>query len=92
MKSPLLLTITLLTISLPINAEVTLDGTLGSSGALPGPDYLIGADLGQQHGGNLFHSFKEFNLQSFESATFFGPNSINNVISRVTGGNPSYID
>ena len=92
MKSPLLLTITLLTISLPINAEVTLDGTLGSSGALPGPDYLIGADLGQQHGGNLFHSFQDFNLRSFESATFSGPSHIQNVISRVTGGNPSQID
>ena len=87
-----LLTIPLLIFTSSSNAEITLDGTLGSSGALPGPDYLIGADLGQQHGGNLFHSFKEFNLQSFESATFFGPNSINNVISRVTGGNSSYID
>jgi len=92
MKLKLLLTILLLTISLSINAEVTLDGTLGRGGALPGPDYLIGADLGQQHGGNLFHSFKDFNLQSFESATFSGPSNVNNVISRVTGGNPSQID
>jgi len=87
-----LLTIPLLIISLPINAEVTLDGTLGYSGALPGHDYLIGADLGQQHGGNLFHSFQDFNLQSFESATFSGPDSVNIVFSRVTGGNLSNID
>jgi len=87
-----LLTIPLLIITLSINAQVTLDGILGRSGALPGPDYLIGADFGQQHGGNLFHSFKEFNLQSFESATFSGPNHIQNVISRVTGGNHSLID
>ncbi len=86
------LTIILLIISLSIKAEVTLDGTLGRRGALPGPDYFIGADLGQQHGGNLFHSFQYFNLQSFESATFYGPNSVQNVISRVTGGNPSNID
>ena len=92
MKSRYLLAIPILASSLGTNAEVTLDGTLGRSGALPGPDYLIGADLGQQHGGNLFHSFQDFNLNRFESATFSGPNSINNVINRVTGGNSSNID
>ena len=40
----------------------------------------------------MFHSFQDFNLNRFESATFSGPNNINNVISRVTGGNPSSID
>jgi len=73
-------------------AEVTLDGTLGKSGALPGTNYQISADLGQQHGGNLFHSFQDFNLQSHESATFSGPTSVQNIIGRVTGGNPSNID
>jgi len=92
MKSHYLLAISILASSLEANAEVTLDGSLGRSGALPGPDYLIGADLGQQRGGNLFHSFQEFNLNRLESATFSGPNSINNIISRVTGGNPSNID
>jgi large exoprotein involved in heme utilization and adhesion len=62
--------------SLSANAEVTLDGTLGRGGALPGPDYLIGADLGRHQGGNLFHSFQGFNLQNHESATFSGPNSV----------------
>jgi filamentous hemagglutinin family protein len=78
--------------SLSASAKVTLDGTLGRGGALPGPDYLIGADLGRQHGGNLFHSFQDFNLNRSESATFSGPNSVSNIISRVTGGNPSQID
>jgi len=78
--------------SLSASAEVTLDGTLGRGGALKGPDYLIGADLGRQHGGNLFHSFQYFNLNRSESATFSGPNSVSNIISRVTGGNPSNID
>jgi len=92
MKSIPLRAIILLIISLPIQAEITLDGTLGSSGALSGPDYLIKAELGQQHGGNLFHSFQDFNVQSFESASFSGPNTVNNIISRVTGGKPSQID
>ena len=92
MKSHLLLTLFLLIISLSINAEITTDGSLGSRANLPGPDYQIGPDLGRQMGGNLFHSFQDFNLQSFESATFSGPNNVSNVISRVTGGNPSSID
>jgi filamentous hemagglutinin family protein len=87
---PLATLISFLATSAP--AEVTLDGTLGRAGALPGPNYQIGADLGQQHGGNLFHSFRDFNLQSHESATFSGPANVQNVISRVTGGNPSSID
>jgi hypothetical protein len=60
MKLHYLLTIPILASSLFANAEVTLDGTLGRGGALPGPDYLIGADLGQQHGGNLFHQSARF--------------------------------
>ncbi|OQY54926.1 MAG: hypothetical protein DRR08_16410 [Candidatus Parabeggiatoa sp. nov. 2] len=92
MKSQHLLTILILIMALPINAEVSLDGTLGRGGPLPGPDYLIGAKLGQQRGGNLFHSFRDFNLNLSESATFSGPNNVQNVISRVTGGNPSNID
>ena len=82
----------LLITSLGANCEITFDGTLGSRANLPGPDYLIGADLGRQHGGNLFHSFQNFNLNRFESATFSGPNSVSNIISRVTGGNLSNID
>ncbi|MDM8561738.1 filamentous hemagglutinin N-terminal domain-containing protein [Candidatus Marithioploca araucensis] len=84
--------IALLTLNCSIHAEVVLDGTVGKSGALPGPNYLIGANLGQQQGNHLFHSFQDFNLNSHESATFSGANSIRNIISRVTGGNPSQID
>ncbi|MDM8565496.1 filamentous hemagglutinin N-terminal domain-containing protein [Candidatus Halobeggiatoa sp. HSG11] len=82
----------LLIITLSTNAEIITDGTLGQNINLPGPDFQIDADLGQQHGGNLFHSFQDFNLNSSESATFSGPNSVQNILSRVTGGNPSNID
>jgi len=92
MKPQFLMTILFLIISLPTQAQITTDGTLGQKLNLSGPDYQIGADLGQQQGSNLFHSFQDFNLQSHESATFSGPNQVQNVISRVTGGNPSNID
>lgn len=73
---------------------ITSDGTLGNAGSLnlPGPDYEIKAEYGKQAGANLFHSFRQFNIHSDESATFTGPNSIRNIITRVTGGEASWID
>ncbi len=73
-------------------AQLVLDGSLGQAETLMGPEYQIGAELGQQQGGNLFHSFQDFNLQSHETATFSGPDTVHNIINRVTGGTPSNID
>ena len=92
MKPKIILTSALLTVALHAPAQISTDGTLGPSLNLSGPNFQIGANLGQQHGPNLFHSFRDFNLSSHESATFSGPNSVQNVLSRVTGGNPSHID
>jgi filamentous hemagglutinin family protein len=72
--------------------NITVDGRLSAAQTLAGPDYRIGAELGQQRGGNLFHSFGRFGLNAGESATFAGPASVNNVIGRVTGGAASSID
>ncbi|MGI8738701.1 MAG: filamentous hemagglutinin N-terminal domain-containing protein [Gammaproteobacteria bacterium] len=73
-------------------AEITLDGTLGPGGLLTGPQYLVPAEDGTQFGRNLFHSFGVFNINTGESATFTGPNSIQNVLGRVTGGEASIVD
>jgi filamentous hemagglutinin family protein len=87
-----LITVGLLTLGAPcLFAGVVLDGSFGTSGALPGPNYMISANLGKQVGNNLFQSFSQFNLISSESATFTGPSNIQNILSRVTGG-PSSID
>src|SRR5262249_31143254 len=64
----------------------------GPAGALAGPNYTIDAAQGTTAGTNLFHSFSEFQIHTGESATFTGPNSITNVISRVTGPNATAID
>ena len=85
-------TVITMTVALSAYGGVTLDGTLGPAGTLPGPDYQIGADLGRQVGGNLFHSFGQFSINTGESATFSGPNSVSNIIGRVAGGNASFID
>ena len=75
--------------------HITTDGSLGAKLTLSGPNYAIPATLGQQVGGNLFHSFGIFGLSTGETATFSDtarPNTVNNVIGRVTGGSPSSID
>lgn len=76
-------------------ADIVLDGSIGQPPenlALEGPDYNIGADLGEISGNNLFHSFDQFSVLQNESATFTGPQNIDNVVSRVTGGEISTID
>lgn len=73
---------------------IRLDGTFGATGKpdLPGPDFDIPAEYGKQIGSNLFHSFARFNLNEGETATFSGPASVQNIVSRVTGGEPSWIN
>ncbi|MDM8516876.1 CHAT domain-containing protein [Desulfobacterales bacterium HSG16] len=71
---------------------ISTDGSLGQKMNLPGPNYEIRAELGKQAGANLFHSFQQFNIHSDESAAFSGPDSVQNIISRVTGGDASWID
>lgn len=72
-------------------AEVTLDGSLGGfpdAVVQPGNGYTydIKAELGQTRGSNLFHSFGKFNINLGQQANFSGPAGINNIVSRITGG------
>ena len=76
----------------PLFGGVVLDGSFGTHGALPGPNFMISANLGRQVGSNLFQSFSQFNLISSQSAAFTGPANVQNILSRVTSGSPSSID
>ena len=69
---------------------ITPDGTLGTVVGRLGDAYSI--DAGTIRGNNLFHSFGLFNVPTGGSATFLGPSSIANILSRVTGGQQSTID
>src|SRR5438105_12106781 len=71
---------------------VVVDKRFGLARALPGPNFMIPANLGKQIGGNLFQSFNQFDLNSTQSATFTGPPNVQNILSRVTSGSPSSID
>jgi len=75
-----------------VQAEIITDGSVGLAKSLSGPNFIITQGLGTLKGDNLFHSFQEFNVGTNESATFTGGNTIQNVITRVTGGNLSKIN
>ncbi|MGB7520919.1 MAG: DUF4347 domain-containing protein [Spirulinaceae cyanobacterium] len=90
-----LLTVSLLLSLLGSNLKVTAqsitptpDGT-GTIINYNGNTYNITG--GTQAGENLFHSFTEFGLNPQEIANFLSNPAINNVLGRVTGGNPSVI-
>jgi filamentous hemagglutinin family protein len=76
----------------PAQAQIVTDGSVGPKVSLSGGEIKIEADLGTRRGGNLFHSFEKFGIAPGQTATFTGPDSIRNVISRVTGGEISRID
>src|SRR4051794_34803655 len=86
---PLLVT---LLITAPVQAQIVTDGSVGPKVSLSGGEIKIGADLGTRRGANLFHSFEKFGITTGQTATFTGPGTIKNVISRVTGGEVSNID
>ena len=77
----------------PAAADVVRDGSLGADLPLGGGagTFIIEEFHGERSGANLFHSFLEFDLASDQSAIFRGSSSIQNVISRVTGDDPSLI-
>ncbi|MEO5339127.1 MAG: filamentous hemagglutinin N-terminal domain-containing protein [Magnetococcus sp. MYC-9] len=75
---------------------VFFDGSMGAAGAAAksGSIFSIPSSRGTLQGGNLFHSFSQFDLVSGEKATFSnsGGQTIRNVFSRITGGRGSTID
>ena len=72
------------------------DNTLGtgSSQVIPADaqglplDFIVG---GTKRGANLFHSFREFNVNVGRAAYFIDPGNLQSIVARVTGGNHSLI-
>ena len=77
-------------------AEVTTDGSVGQhpGQTFTGDNIDIDSTHGDITGNNLFHSFSEFSIAESQTVNFShsGAETINNVISRVTGPNASNID
>lgn len=76
----------------PVPAQLVPDTTFGSRSSTVHPhgnrETIQG---GIRAGSNLFHSFSEFNVGSGRSVYFIDP-GVTNILTRVTGTNPSKID
>jgi filamentous hemagglutinin family protein len=78
-------------------AQITPDGTLGTERSIVKPNVKINGspadriDGGAARGANLLHSFREFNVGDGQRVYFANPVGIENILSRVTGTDPSDI-
>ncbi|KAM3099714.1 filamentous hemagglutinin N-terminal domain-containing protein [Phormidesmis sp. 146-12] len=86
---------------LPTSAVAQLapiaDDTLGNERSIVSPDQVIRnlpsnqIDGGARRGSNLFHSFRDFNVDGGRGVYFTNPAGVANILTRVTGGNSSQI-
>ena len=74
------------------SAQIVPDSTLPTNSSITVEDAIQRIRGGTQAGGNLFHSFGEFNVRTGETAFFDNPLTVDNIITRVTGGQISNID
>ncbi|MFP4219005.1 MAG: filamentous hemagglutinin N-terminal domain-containing protein, partial [Phormidium sp.] len=77
---------------IPTYAQVVPDQTLANPSQLSNQDDRIQIDGGTQAGSNLFHSFQDFSIPQNRQIHFNNAASIQRIITRVTGANPSRID
>lgn len=74
-------------------AQVIPDQSLGneSTVVLPLSEVLQLIQNGAIRDENLFHSFKEFNINEGENIVLTNPDGVNHILIRVTGDNPSHL-
>lgn len=75
-----------------IGGGILTDGTMGALERLDGNYINIPQELGRTVGGNLFHSFAEFNIAPDQIIEFTGSAALQAVISRVTGSGATHIE
>jgi filamentous hemagglutinin family protein len=75
-------------------AEVVPDNTLGAEASRIrqiNPINDLNIEGGAQRDSNLFHSFSQFNINNGQSVYFNNPTGVQNILTRVTGGQISNI-
>jgi len=81
----------------PASAQLIPDTSLGGESSVVTPGVIINnqfadrIDGGASRGANLFHSFLQFNVDAGQQVYFASPTGIENILTRVTGANPSTI-
>ncbi len=73
-------------------AQITPDNTLPTNSSVKFDGKIWNITDGTRAGNNLFHSFKEFSVGTGQEAHFNNAADLQNIISRVTGGNVSNIN
>jgi filamentous hemagglutinin family protein len=79
-------------IPLSVQAQVTPDDTLPDDSVVTTEGDKIQIEGGTTRGSNLFHSFQEFSVPDGGEAAFNNADTIDNILSRVTGGSESVIN
>ncbi len=81
----------------PLQAQIIPDTTLGEENSIVRSSVEIQGSLadliegGALRDDNLFHSFREFSVDTGAGAYFANPEGVTNILTRVTGENPSLI-
>ena len=84
---------------LPVLAQLAADQSLGAERSrierqterqTDQPERSV-INGGAHRGGNLFHSFRDFNVKAGQQVYFANPAGVERILSRVTGENPSRI-